>query len=39
MASQAKSRKDKKKMWVRILCIFLCFLMVSSLVGALFGIF
>lgn len=39
MAAQSKKQQDKKKMMVRVVCVFLCLLMVFSLIGALFGVF
>lgn len=39
MAARTKKQQDKRKIMVRILCVFLCILMVFSLVAALFGVF
>jgi len=35
MAHQTKKQQERKKFWVRVICIFLAFLMVSSLLLAL----
>lgn len=39
MAVRTKKQQDKRKTMVRVMCIFLCILMVFSLVAALFGVF
>ena len=39
MAVRNKKQQDRRKIMVRVICIFLCVLMVFSLFGALFGIF
>ena len=39
MAVKSKKQKDKRQTMVRVMCVFLCVLMVFSLIGALFGIF
>lgn len=39
MAAQSKKQQDKRKTMIRVVCVFLCVLMVSSLIGALFGVF
>jgi len=35
MSNQKKSKQEQKKFWVRVICIALAFLMVSSLLFAL----
>ncbi len=39
MAAKTQRQQAKKKLWVRALCLFLCLLLVFSLIAALFGIF
>ncbi len=37
--SNSKKKTDKRTMWVRIVCITLAFLMISSSLLAIFGVF
>lgn len=39
MAVQTKKQQERKKLWIRIICIALCALMVFSLFGTLVGFF
>jgi len=34
-----KKQQDRKKFWVRVLCIVLAFLMIGSSIAAIFGVF
>lgn len=39
MAVQTKKQQERKKFWIRVICVVLCALMVFSVFGALVGIF
>ena len=34
-----KKQQDRKKFWVRVLCIVLAILMIGSSIAAIFGVF
>ena len=34
-----KTKQDKKKFWVRVICVFLAFLMVASVLFSIFDLF
>ena len=34
-----KKQQDRKKFWVRILCVVLAFLMIGSSIATIFGVF
>lgn len=36
---KAKTKQDQKKFWVRVICVFLAFLMVASVLFSIFGLF
>jgi len=34
-----KTKREKKKVWVRVACVFLAFLMITSVLFAIFDLF
>ena len=34
-----KKKQDKKKFWIRVVCIVLAILMIGSSIAAIFGVF
>ena len=39
MSTKKNNKQDRKKFWVRVLCIVLAFLMISSALLAIFEVF
>ena len=39
MSTKKNNKQDRKKFWVRVLCIALAFLMISSALLAIFEVF